>query len=239
MNNFVILGSNRVGSTFLRESLDSHSKISLLDEFFCWNCEHWTVYRNAYLLDMGLNPADFNRKYDCSDVIESIFKKHNGFKIHRDQFSINNPSWKYISNYSKIIFLYRNNKIKQFISLKKAQSSKTWHYREEEKIPKGKKIVLDLNELKSFLLRESNNERRILDIISSDSSNMIKISYEELIQDPNGYFSLIQNFLKVKPERLRTSLKRINKKTIKQNILNYEELANILKGTKNEFMIYE
>lgn len=68
---------------------------------------------------------------------------------------------------------------------------------------------------------------------------MIKISYEELIQDPNSYFSLIQNFLKVKPERLRTSLKRINKKTIKQNILNYEELANTLKGTKNEFMIYE
>ena len=239
MNNFVILGSNRVGSTFLRESLDSHSKISLLDEFFCWNCKYWGAYRMAYLPDMGLNPSDFNRKYDCSDVIESIFKKRNGFKIHRDQFSINNPSWKYISNHSKIIFLYRNNKIKQFISLKKARSSKTWHYRGEEKIPKSKKIVLDLDEFKNFLLQENNNERRILDIISSDSSNVIKISYEKLIQDSNSHFLLVQNFLKVEPERLRTSLKKINKKTVRQNVLNYEELANSLKGTKNEFMIYE
>ena len=124
MKNFTILSSNRVGSTVLREALNSHSKLKVLDEFFCWNCEYWTRFRNEFLLDIGENPADFNKRSDCRNVLKHLFERYNGLKLHRWQFSDDNPSWNYIFNNSKIVFLYRKNKIQQFISLKRSQKDK-------------------------------------------------------------------------------------------------------------------
>jgi len=251
MNNFVILSSHRVGSTLLRESLGSHSKLKVLGEFFDWGGGYWSSFRNDFLLDMGENPSSLNNTTDCSHVIENIFKKYNGFKIHRYQpymrdysdkgcqLSLDNPSWKYIADNSKIIFMYRQNKIKQFISLELALLSNIHHLRRGKDHIKYEKISINLKYFEYFLSREKEEEKTFLEMIPKDESRIIKISYEELTKDLNESFLLIQKFLNIEPETLTVYNKKLNNKTVEQSVLNYNELVEFVKNTEYEYMVYE
>lgn len=235
MNNFIILSSNRVGSTFLREALDSHSKLNVLDEIFCWNCEYFIDFRNKVFPKMGIDPQ-INKYSDCSEAIELLFKKYNGFKLHRCQFANANPVWNHIAN-KKNIFLYRKNKIKQFISLKHSQKDKVWHVRNSDKIPERSPIKINLRNLINFIENEIEDENNKLRFLAN--KNYIKISYEEITCDFDKILYEVQKFIGVEPEKLQMRLKKINKKSIQENVVNYGELIDFFQNTKYEFMLNE
>jgi LPS sulfotransferase NodH len=232
MQNFIILFDHRCGSTVIREALDSHSSLKVLDEIFCWTCDDMNNIREYYAQNLQIEKKiDIN--FDITPIIEKIFQDYNGFKILRDQIHKNNPAWKYLRNNSKQIFLYRKNKVKQFISFTRCYRSKIWHVRHNESKQPEDKIYVDIEEMALFIENSYKQEK----FFKNFFKDFISISYEDIQNDIHDVLYKIQNFLEIQPENLKINLQKINTKPLSEVVSNYNELKNWCSKTKYNWMI--
>jgi hypothetical protein len=234
MQNFIILFENRSGSTVIKEALDYHKDISMIDEIFCWQCEEMIDIRKFYIQKLKIKKTvDIN--FDVTPIIKNVFQDYNGFKLCiRDQLYNNNPAWEYLKNNSKQIFLYRKNKVKQFVSLTRGYLTKIWHLNQNESRRQQEgKIPIDIKELEWFIKYSYSQENFFKNLFK----DLISISYEDIENDIHDVLYKIQNFLEIQPENLKINLQKINTKPLSEVVLNYNELKNWCSKTEYNWMI--
>lgn len=240
MSNFIILTSQRTGSTLFWRYLDQHPSIGVFGELLLKTSrkdESYKAFKNLtlnskirHLFDKKNSVDQFLNKVFSSDKpVQSI-----GFKLMYDQ--INKPIDKWINNNEiKIIHLVRRNTLKVILSLKTAKKRKLYHSTGKEKIEKVNIKLKPKKTLKEIETIQKNIKKYRELYLKKD---YIEIFYEDFVEDMNKQAQEIFSFLGLNPFKCSTiPLKKINPDSIQAIVDNYDEIETFFKKTKySEFL---
>jgi len=216
---FAIIGNARTGSNYLLDGLKSSPSIRMYHEIF----------------------ADHNRQIgkDFEKILSTVLQYESkstqmvGFKVFYNHLT--DEEWKKLLARKdlKVIHLTRRNRLRTVISLEIALKTGEWTksgYSNGSNGSREKHIMLDPLKLTKRLeqieegeaaTRARFRERQILEVV-----------YEEMVQSPREIFSAVGAYLGVDgidPGRIR--LKRQNPESLRQLIINYDEIESVLKNT--------
>ena len=203
----MILCTARSGSTWLHTLLNSHPQIHSKGEIILENhrnqqlpFEHIAFTREARIINAG------------------------GLKVFYDKEIYEEALAKVLDDVSiKIILLYRENLLEQFVSLKLAEQASSWSHSNKEK---PRQVVLDLKQVQSYVARQQQR----LDSIKKELSNheVMEMSYEDLQSNTSTVCRQLQVFLGVRYFRLRSILRKQGSKNIRDHISNWEAVKDEL-----------
>jgi LPS sulfotransferase NodH len=228
---FVVLGTQRSGTTLLITLLDSHPDVFCADEIFKLN-------------PSKIHHEEFSyRNYKDKKIYEFLeyyFKINNtfkavGFKLMIDQLKVNPEILEFFKkNNMKIILVERENTLKIYVSHLIAQRTNIWAFGSPVK---QTRISIDPGsiaaELDSINQKKEENRRISLEFDS------LKVIYEKLIAKKEKTVMEILNFLNVNNKvELYSPLVKINTEELKDIIKNYKEIYGVLKNTKYEKYLY-
>jgi hypothetical protein len=144
---------------------------------------------------------------------------------------------------SHYIILKRENFLRRAVSAQVALESKKYHTREDKKEASSIKLdtgnfQLGNQQLPLPEVFESMEKRyALLEEILKDKQ-VLQISYEkDILPDTMLAFRKVCDFLKIPEAEVTSDYKRTNPFPLKQIIVNYEEVENLLKGTRFEWML--
>ncbi len=238
---FIIVATQRTGSTFLMNILRSHSKIVCYDEIFMHNIKPvWGFKRideNTHRMSVR-HPVEYLEKIyfrNYSDNVKSV-----GFKLMYDQISHSNVK-KILSTFGEndlIIHLKRKNKLRTYLSLKKADSTSVYHVLASyvPEVIKGNPvsinkdpIYISRNEFMKFVTRVNRNEHLYNKLIYNN--NHIDMYYEDLESNHFGQVANVIERLGLQHEELISINQKMNDKPLSYALSNYNELKNEFKNT--------
>lgn len=243
---YIILATQRSGSTWLVDMLNSHKEIISYSELFLKNAAKdkptWAgkkdiLLRQAYLRKTNKGIFQRFRPFSCFRYLDYVFHSYNeginsiGFKLMYNQL-LNFPEILVYLLFNRvyIIHLIRRN-ILDIILSKEAILMRGSHH----SIENVNQVQVKLN-TSNLLDRLRCGDRKIkLGTLLFYCLGLpyIEVEYEKLKSNPS-IFNDILNFLGIEPkkEKLETSLKKLNKGSHMEIISNYEEVRNTLKDTK-------
>ncbi|MCU7555326.1 Stf0 sulfotransferase family protein [Alteromonas sp. ASW11-19] len=237
MKKFVILTTQRSGSTLLWRYLNQHPSIKGHGEIFLRNTDREDSYR-MYLKTRRLGLIQ--NRLARGRMIDSFMKtlipddretKSFGFKLMYTQR--NRDLTRYLkANDFHIIHLIRQNVLKTYISRVTAQARNTYHAEPGEKVEKVT-ITLQTDTLINEL-RTIKNEIEYHRKLFSDSPYM-EVFYEELIDDKKGVTQSILEHLSLDTEKvpkMEFPLKKINPDNLAELIENYDEVERLLRQSE-------
>jgi len=244
MTKFIILATQRTGSTFLWRYLNSHPQIRAHGEVF-YRKDKFS-YREYYnsSLKKKLFHFFFQKKVIFSYLDEFFVplygEKAIGFKLMYSQLK-KYPSieeWIFLRK-PHIIHLIRKNVLKIIVSRETAKLRKLYHLEKNSNMSiKPIKVTLDpkklIKEIKEILSDVEKHRKKYAQL-----PFYLEIKYEDFFQNKEKNTKKILEFLNVKyifP--LEESLKKINPDSLKELIENYTEVVNHLKGTPYEKYLY-
>lgn len=195
---FVILCQPRTGSTLLHTYLNTHPNIMSYGEGVRDGNELVILKK----FPRSIKSVGFKLFYE--DLEKDIFKK-----------IIDQPG-------IKIIHLSRNDLLRQFISLKRAQETEVWS--QEKDFTKSPESVIRINiqEFKKFEKDSIQQRKEMMNLFGQHE--MLQISYEDLCLHPEEILDSVQRFLNTKPRKLFSLLKKQSSDNIELLVSNYQEL---------------
>lgn len=208
---FLILSNQRSGSHFLQSLLNSHSQINFAGEAL-------------------INPTRWiqNNDNNKSTIIHKTLLNYCGFIYHREY-----PDKEYFQQFIKsnknigIIFLFRKNILKQFISLKIAEKNKKF-----QNNVTTERISIDFNEFYDF---HHKMKKLFIDFWIFLNENNIRtfvVEYENIHKE----IYKLQEFMNLNIEELNTKLIKQENRKIQDIVINYDELKQFL--SKKELIRY-
>jgi len=225
---FLLISTQRSGTTMLSDILDSHPEIYMTRELFKVNgdllntdSDNYRYYQDTMNIEKFLN--QFFEKYKQYKAI--------GFTIMQDHLDLFPELQKYIKEQNlKCIYLERQNKVKVCLSRFKARNSGVYHSTKKQIVSKEYidpvLLLTELNRLKTSL--------KILHTYAKQY-HAKTIYYEALVKNKSVYLKDIQKYLNVNiMNNLTTSLKKTGSSSLKQSILNYDEIEKYLQNTEYE-----
>jgi hypothetical protein len=129
---------------------------------------------------------------------------------------------------TRIIRLYRENKLKMLFSLTLAKQSGVWSSSGTPSKPTA--IRLDAKQCEQAFSRFEEDEVFLRSTFEGD--RLFSVSYEQLVNDPASHLSRIQAHLGLDIERLGTTKKKQRRWPLCELISNYEELRQYFEGTE-------
>ena len=250
LSKFIILSSQRTGSTWLAEMLNSHGHIFCEKELFQLSLDRgrsninftkraFLVYKNSTIFHWFI--STIFREFFVAHYLDIFFSnaqnKCSGFKLMYDQIRKVPQVWKYICNQEiRVIHLKRRNVVRQHISWQLSLRNKKWGV--YHKITQKTEAVWINCETLVADLTEIEREREIYtDLVKKNRLSFIELWYEDLCLDKENELGRIQEFLGVEKERLESPLVKQNPYPIRDMVENYDDLYATLKGTKYFEMI--
>jgi LPS sulfotransferase NodH len=214
---FAIIGNARTGSNYLLDGLKSSPSIRMYHEIF----------------------ADHNRQIgkDFDKILSTVLQPESkstqmvGFKVFYNHLT--EEEWKKLlaRRDLKVIHLTRRNRLRTVISLEIALKTGEWTKSGHSNGSKAKHIHLDPLKLTKRLEQieegEATTRARLRD------RQILEVVYEDMVRSPGETFVSVGSFLGVEgidPGRIR--LKRQNPESLRQLIVNYEEIESVLKNTR-------
>ena len=184
--------------------------------------EHEQALLNLYRTD----PATFLYKV----VFDNQKKKIAGFKIKTDE--IFRRPYRRLRRLLqddtdiKVLHLYRENLIAQFVSLKVVndQTGVTLIHNNEDR-PDIKPFNADVREFQAFVKDVFRREQKSLDLYRAHRGFVI--SYEEAERADGASLQNMQEFLGVSPRLLETTTVKILNHPTEETLLNYQEINEI------------
>lgn len=246
MNKFLILSSQRSGSTFFRKYIDSHSEIDCRGEIFIRKQsdafvagEKYHLYCSEYLHRRILSKIGAHRLLAPVFIDEfysngvSSFKAK-GFKLMYNQYKKHKISMNLLNKKNiKIIHFVRSNVLKRLISQELLLARGVAH--SNKKLP-VLKIRINEKKLLKRLRMMVNEENHFRNVITNNDH--IEVKYETFVRDKNEEIRKILKFLNIeKFEELSTDLKKVNPNDLKKILVNYSEIKQIIAGTEFEEML--
>jgi len=245
---FVILGTQRTGTTLIRTSLDSHPDILCCGEVFnlgrrpyrnddgFWKYSNRSIYHR---LRSGLFPRTVTKEY-----LEQLFLDQPyyavGFKFMLSHCKSRPYILRLLTQYElKAVLVIRRNALKTLISRRTAAASGVYHISDTLKAKSAvrswnaRQIYLDstslLSELQSIV-----SERDQWRSLVGKSFELFELVYEDYVKDHDSMNRKLQTFLNVNEYPLESDLKKVNPDKLEQILGNFGEVRQILEGTKFE-----
>jgi len=135
--------------------------------------------------------------------------------------------------FEKHVVLERRNYLRQRVSGRVAEESGRYHRRAGEK-PAAVTITIDLDTLMHFIeLCEG-----FYGTIRAALSDHLYLTYEDDIEvDPTAAYTKIMRHVGLKPQAVTTDRRKTTPRTLRNVIENYEEVAEVLSGTRHAWML--
>jgi LPS sulfotransferase NodH len=226
LTRLVILFLGRSGSTYLKESLNSHSKIYIQDEFLVgkkWNKQRQDLERL------------FNRVPSPDSQIVGVKTKlkdiHNSQQFTTFLKEMN----------TKIICLTRRNQVKRIVSLARAielnEFTGKWNlYNKEERVGK---IRIDVERFKSWLSHSELEKKRLLNYVKTLKLPTLYLEYEDLLLEQTATFERIFQFIGVESQKLGSKCVKHTNDNLREEIENFDELYSYYINTPYQAMFDE
>jgi LPS sulfotransferase NodH len=235
--------------------LDQHPELISVNETF------WTTLRYRHYCD-NIDSDRFIGTVVNAIPSDKKYKENVSFEYcteHLKQFIgtvSDEQHFLFIKNhFNKLVVIRRKNLLKQFVSYAFAVSNDQWHwYTEQDNNFKRVKLPLVVSRawqdqllpnapdsdmsLIDFLTTYQNYINGTLEYLKNSNIVWLDIVYEDHIEkDPIVAVKMIENFLQVTPYNHYTvPLKKIAN-SMQQDIINFDEIVNYLKGSEHEWML--
>jgi LPS sulfotransferase NodH len=255
---FIILSTQRSGTSYLSNLLQSHSKIVCYSELF--HPERCSFDYPLFPEDTDEKVLQFRNSKPKKFLKEMIFRgyeenfKSVGFKIHYPQLEDKRfkpaTSWLKKDRKVMVIHLIRKNFLNTLVSHKLALGSKIWWQADPLITQKAKQIgIIDAERketdistydsqqlfipFEEALLYFEHLEQQIIWWRKTfEKHPVLEITYEELIIPDSPNISEIQQFLGVDPMPLFSRIIKQKKRTNHEIITNYNILKEKCQGTR-------
>lgn len=257
MQKFILVGTQRSGTTLLRTTLDSHPDILCLGEIFYLNknkntgskmgknlsdeFSSWKQYRyTAYLEQQTFlkRIQSYLTKWKViSEYFDYIFSlnghKAIGFKLMHDQMKWMPGIVDYIKeNNIKIIHIHRENTLEILASLLTMKKRGYAHKSKSSNSLDKVQIEMPVDKVEKKLDTIYQASMKWKSMFSSYKHYHL-IKYEEYVADRDNQNKSMLDFIGVdSSEKLTSELQKVNTLSLKDVITNYDDIAERLKGTR-------
>jgi len=242
MVKFVILTTQRSGSTFLWRYLDSHPEISSHGEMFLKSLQRSDGYpaywKSGLIKRMNHFYAPDRSVRNYIDHFLSTCEKHKaaGFKLMYNQLSPYPELERWILNENvHVLHLIRKNILKMILSRETAARRQLYH--NTEKNTQKLKVPLAAQSL----IKDIGEVEKEVEYHRDKCSNVpyLEIYYEDYFQNIVERTQVLLDFLGIEQNNnMHCELKKINTESLRDIIENYDEVEGVLKGTPYEKFLY-
>lgn len=252
INRFVLLSTQRSGSTWVIDMLNSHPAVKAYEELFLEDWKERPTWAgatdiptwNAHWAREGARFKLLARSRACFHYLDRVYTPRDqaleaiGFKLMYSQFRRLPAILGYmLARRTAIVHLIRSNYLDVLLS----EESKTIRgvphaFKEVENV----QVALDTSSLLDTLRWKGRKIRVARTLFSHLGLPYLELTYEELLAD-GARFGTILCFLGIEgnAEGLRTPLRKLNKGSHRQLIANYEEVQQLLQGTRYAGLLNE
>jgi LPS sulfotransferase NodH len=244
MTRFVVLSTQRSGSTWVVDMLTSHPQVVAYSELFMhggvgtpkWGKEKDLPYWQTYIADKRggrLTRPYWLWRYLGQALDERPGADVIGFKLMYSQLtSIAKPLMPALwLKRVRIIHLVRRNALDVVLSKKAGEARRGVLHAHEGQEVESVRVRLSTDDLMKLLTA---HERAIAGArvrFKKVGLPYREVVYEDLVADEAGFASLFE-FLGVEPAPVSSSLQKVNPTEHEELIENYGEVRNALDGTK-------
>ena len=249
---FVLLSTQRSGSTWVIDNLASHEDVLAYTELFLkegrgvphWSRDQSHPYWNSHAAQQGTIAPRLFRPFHVFRYLDAIYRpadqgKAVGFKLMYDQLLRYPEIMLYLLlRRVRVIHLFRQNAVAAVVSnLFRAARNNTAHVREGDRVQEVN-VTLDVPETckKIFWfgkkIRIAQALERLLPLPHLD------IAYEELAGNAEKFGDLL-DFIQVERKALSSQLKKLQGRPLHHSISNIDELEKGLAGTRYHVMLKE
>lgn len=242
MSRFVVLGTQRTGTTLLVTSLANHpdilcfgesfktfqprSKVDTRDSGYLTFREQRISRRIGHYLWRRRVTEEFLDELYAAEPRAAV-----GFKLMFNQIGNNASIVEYlIRNDVKAINVYRDNVLKTLVSRLSAQSSGVFHATRATTRPK---VVVPTESLLRRL-RKLESEKDCWVRHLGNRLPMMRISYEEFVANPDHHGAQVLGFLGVSKMQLRSALAKLNPDNLEAVVENLAEVKRVISGSPFE-----
>ena len=241
MTPFVILGTQRTGTTWLATLLDAHREVRCYGEAFksFLSRSKVDVGDSGYLQYRRTNLRRrlrhlLRRRASVTAYLDELYAPPTGqvhavgFKLMLNQATRNPGVTDYLLTRGALgIAMFRENSLQTLVSHLSARQSGTFH--STEKVA-AKPVVVAVDDLLQRL-SSLDAERSAWTERLGARMTLHRVSYEQLARDPNGIMAGVFGFLGVSVEPVSSALQKIGSDDLRARIANYAEVETKLRGT--------
>lgn len=242
MNSFLIVGTQRIGSSALAESIGFHPRIASGAEWTQAVSWHRKLYVTGRVL-----AADFSvlpkRQHDRATSImnsrierlgfRSLFRSSDKWLVHPrfapalwlDRLE-DHIAWLQSHSHVHVIHLIRRDNVAWLRSKFLSRESKSYF---GKPYPAGMKVTIPLREAKARLQSKDWVDARLSSVAVTNP--YLRVRYEEFLAGSQAVTGSVLRFLGCDPEELEGQKRGLNKQSsepIDDQILNYDELISLL-----------
>lgn len=246
ITNFVILGTQRTGTTLVRTSLSSHPDILCCGEVFLLGRRpysksdgYWSYTRlnvknrvQALLMPRMTTAAYLNQLYSKKEYAAIGFKLMLGHCLARPYI------WPLVVDKDvKVILVRRRNSLKTLVSRRTAAESGVYHISRTLGVTSAveswdaRSVTLDpltLVEDLDSINSEYDRWRSYLE----DTTERLDVEYEDYTEDIVAGNKKVLEFLGMRQVPLKSDLKKVNPDDLSQSIANYDEVVQVLENSR-------
>ena len=256
MAHFVILGTQRTGTTLLKTMLNDHPDVFCAGELFIHR-NPVSRFRRAYLgkrvgRTSPLSYSNWVREkfsYAAMDLIgwrrdalttqflEELYNKELassiGFKLMFNQ-SLRHPRAVYwcLERNLRIIHVVRSNLLKTLVSRRMTRLQPRSHTRKPD-TNKGLQIKLNCRSLVKELEAIEQSTYGWTDV-AGEKPQYLQLPYEDFVRNRELWLEKICSHLDIPARKLESKLKKLNPEQLSDSVGNYEEVRDTLAGSKFE-----
>lgn len=234
---FIIIGHQRCGSTYLVNLLRSHPQIVCYGEIFYNTFVYWKKH------SFSENEINYFKKYPLTYIYKYIYRNYSdnvkavGFKIMFGQLKYKKIN-KIINSLKPdgvIIHIRRDNLLESYVSLKIRERFPVAILKVDDNVDeKIDHFYVDYSECLNYFYEIRTYNKKIHKLVSKSELTSINIEYNDLVKDMEKVLTKIQVALNLDYYPVISITKKINNKSPKEIIVNYDELKNKFKNTEFE-----
>lgn len=236
---FAVVGTQRSGTTYLRQCLDSHPQVQCRGELFALSYgkdDGYHAYRRASALRQfghyAWRSPQVTRFLDATQGDAEVGVEAVGFKLMRSH--VRRVPYQYPMLLAlmrreryRVIHVVRRNLLRVLVSRRTAQARGQFHARAA--VPTVE-ITLPTSTLLHDLAKVDQENQFWAS--TSRGFDRLEVAYEQFVADQSGESRRMLDFLGVDPHQpLRSPHKRVNRATLEEIVGNYNEVVATLAGT--------
>jgi LPS sulfotransferase NodH len=239
---FIVLSTQRTGSTWVIDMLNSHPRVVAYAELFMhdaegrpkWGGETDLVFWRTFLEEKGRPGSRLARAYWLWRYLSRVYARRRGvdaagFKLMYSQLGVSRPLVPaLVARRVRVIHLIRRNVLDVLVSRHAAAARGALHARSEVGAVRVHVPTEDLVE------RIEEHERSV-DAARARFARLRlpwrEVAYEELVAAPDEHFAALFAFLGTDPLPPSSRLTKLNPSSHEQLIENYDEVRDALART--------
>jgi LPS sulfotransferase NodH len=251
---FIVLSTQRTGSAFLEQCINSHEDIVCHGEILLGYGGHYTdlppkwlkSHRRLRTLWQAIASGAFLYPKKTMEMTWNTKspQEWRGFRLMYNQINRDPRVMHYLNNHTeiKVIHLQRRNLLKQYISLYLMHNQSRYGRYEAHVTKKPSQIKVRVDQNKALDYFRSFEKTRNNILLKFKEFERLDIFYEDMIGNgglADDVTSKISTFLGIPKALLVSDQVKINSKNLEDIVDNYTDLKRLLENTKYKNWLYE